>query len=541
MSDHGLKRLGVYPDLEALPASLASAVSRLFPLRFESGKKISNAESLDAVLVLNGAPDSVPQGKPCFRFEPGERRPLGSEESHRVRFGTSSVLDSRLRNRTLTHGKIESLQAVEPGEGDTVLARVDGEPVWVCRLEAGVRMDRVSLSLPALVNGDLPFEFLNDGNYLRLLPLLHFLRQVTAGSGWEPAPLRACFMFDDPNLHWRSYGFLDYPALVRRARQDGFHVALATVPLDVLWGAHRPTVQLFRENPEQLSLLIHGNDHTRAELGQERSAEGHLQLAAQALRRVARFEGATGLSVGRVMAPPHGAYAKEGLGAMFNLGFEGACISPWSLRDWERSPAWPPTFGLEMAELMEGRFPVLPRFRLSESCETTAVIAAFLGRPIIPVGHHDSVSDGLDLLERIAGIIRSLGEVRWCGPESMLRSNFSTRREGATLWVRPYSARVRVEVPPAVTELRVAPPDSASYRLATAALTDGAGEGGKNESIRVRPGDRLELIADGLGAMDFARVASPARSCWGLPRRVLCEVRDRLQPVVYKARRLAST
>jgi len=39
----------------------------------------------------------------------------------------------------------------------------------------------------------------------------------------EP-PLRACFVIDDPNLHWPSYGHLDYRRMAEHARRGGYHV-----------------------------------------------------------------------------------------------------------------------------------------------------------------------------------------------------------------------------------------------------------------------------------------------------------------------------
>src|SRR6266480_3662974 len=96
-------------------------------------------------------------------------------------------------------------------------------------------------------------------------------------------------MFDDPNLHWRSYGYIHYPELVDHARRHNYHACFATVPMDS-WYAHPKTASLFRENRTRVSLLIHGNDHTYYELAVARSDESRQALAAQALRRIERLE-----------------------------------------------------------------------------------------------------------------------------------------------------------------------------------------------------------------------------------------------------------
>ena len=65
-----------------------------------------------------------------------------------------------------------------------------------------------------------------------LLALHVFLRRVCGERAWQPPPLRASFVIDDPNLHWRSYGFLDYRELVAQAVRLRHHVGFAMVPLD---------------------------------------------------------------------------------------------------------------------------------------------------------------------------------------------------------------------------------------------------------------------------------------------------------------------
>src|SRR5258706_1519091 len=127
--------------------------------------------------------------------------------------------------------------------------------------------------------------------------------------------MRACFMFDGPNLHWGSYGYIPYRELAKLAHARNFHVALATVPLDS-WYVHRSTAALFRANTQRLSLLFHGNDHLRSELGQDRDRNASVGLLAQSLKRIAGAERRSGLSFSRVMAPPHGACKPEILDAM---------------------------------------------------------------------------------------------------------------------------------------------------------------------------------------------------------------------------------
>ena len=77
---------------------------------------------------------------------------------------------------------------------------------------------------------------------------------VCGSSGWVSPPVRACFLFDDPNLHRPTYGYVRYHDLVEEADRHDYHVSFAMIPLDG-WFTHHATARLFRERSDRLSLL----------------------------------------------------------------------------------------------------------------------------------------------------------------------------------------------------------------------------------------------------------------------------------------------
>ena len=81
----------------------------------------------------------------------------------------------------------------------------------------------------------------------------------------------------------------DFRALAADAEAVGYHAAFATIPLDG-WYASRRAVELFNANKETLSLLIHGNDHVRRELGRPLGPAARIALLGQGIRRIERFE-----------------------------------------------------------------------------------------------------------------------------------------------------------------------------------------------------------------------------------------------------------
>ncbi len=310
----------VHPSSDALDARIQEALAALTPVTFVSCSNLAECREGDAVIALSGD-DGIVQRLPagrvrCFQVVTGAGVRNNSQMGGKsIQFTRSTLLDQRLRGRSLVHEPMPGHSGLRTKPGDEVLAYCANNPVWVARNREGFPMHSVSVPLPSLAPGDILLDQLHRGRFFQVLPLLHFLREVTAGSGWKNPPLRACLMLDDPNLHWISYGFLRYEKLLDQARSRRFHVAFATVPLDA-WASHPRAVKLFRDHPEQFSLLIHGNDHSKRELCLNGSEQDYLRLAAQSLRRIDRLEKKTGLHVARIMAPPHGACADACLAAL---------------------------------------------------------------------------------------------------------------------------------------------------------------------------------------------------------------------------------
>lgn len=546
-----MKKVVVFPSLEVAGARVWAALSELVSAQFVPASHVSpSLAEVDAILILSDDPAfagvAAQAKKPCFVVE--QRVPtveLGADDVS-VRFGSSDRLDARLRGKKLPHKTLGSFCPLSAADGEVVMAQIEDHAVWTTRVEGGVAIDRVVWGPPALATGEYPLEYCHGSHFFRLLPLIHFLRRVGGGGGWQAPGLRACFMFDDPNLHWPTYGFLPFGRLVEYGRSEKFHVTMAMVPLDC-WYADSDSVRLFREGADQLSLLFHGSNHLHAELLGSKDSNTDRRLIAQAFRRIERFEAKTGVAVSRSMAAPHGACSTGMMHVMLTLGMEGACISPWSLRLWNEGYDWGPSFGMQLAEMTKDGFPVVPRFRFCSSSLGDAVVSAFLDRPIIPVGHHDTMSDGLGLIFDLAAEINRLGDVRWCNMDEIQRSNYLTRRESSVLYVRPMSSRLRLRVPEGIESLVISKPSDGKSRFADEYLVMKSSllESQSTHRIRdeqpmaVQAGEELWLQARLLRSEDPNRCGSLPLPAWALMRRVMCEVRDRSKPLV-KRRKLDS-
>ena len=499
---------------------LFSALTSAFGVRFAGWEPWSRP---DALLCLS-EPDRDLAGLECpVLVLGGESKSTGA--TARVELLSHAAVDRRVRGLALTD-RLIGLSPGSPGVREDVLARTSGGgAVWL-RTRGPFPVHRVGAALPELEAGEVLYALLSR-RPLATLAVVHFLRELE--KDWRPPPLRASIVFDDPNLRWSSYGFIDYTRLLEHADRHGYHAAMAMIPLDA-GRAHAPTVSLFRRRAERLSLVLHGNDHLKTELLSPADAESALRLGAQALRRTARFERRTGLAVDRVMMPPHGLCSRHMSEALAVLGFDALCAIhplPWTAD----LPRDPPLVGWRPAEFVAG-CPVIPRIPLCSSREDIG-LRAFLDHPVVLYGHHEDLAAGLEPLARAADVVNGMGDAAWMSVGSIARTNHMVRWSGRLISVRPFSRRLQGSHPPAASTIRVLEPEDS---LQAGVLTGWSLDGGP-----VLPFGASAPLS-GTGEWDVrlhaghdvapGAVPSPGWRAWPRVRRGVTEARDRALPFV---------
>ena len=422
MSTLSLIRAPAILQSQEVPA-LLTVLEDLFPVKFSFAL---GCEVGIAGEILSASVCRMPKGGgmsvPSLSVPECENTPNKSDLIEiGVRFSDDPDVPFPFRGRALRTKVSAQPNTLALSPGERVLAGCESGPVWVVSENEGVKHFRSSFSLPVLpADGGLQ-DVLNGGRFLEVLPLLHWLRQVCWSRSEDAPALRACFIFDDPNLHWPRYGFVDYQQVAIHAETENYHVAFATIPFDT-WFTHSGTAAIFRKHPSRLSLLVHGNNHTKRELAQAFSESERLFLLRQAIRRIERLERQSGLKVSRVMVPPHGACSEEMLAALPLCGFQAACISHGSLRAHNKARAWTKTLGYLPFEMVGG-FPVFPRWGFVDDIRNTILLAAFLKQAIIIRGHHQDLKGGIGLLDDLAGFINGLGPVVWSNMTDLSRSS----------------------------------------------------------------------------------------------------------------------
>lgn len=498
---------------------LLNALARLFQVTFEPWNEESAERCVGAIVL--GAPPSIPTALPMLVVH--QEASEGRRGERIVAFGDSRSLPTCLRGRSLAEEMLAPVAV--PVEPLDVLATAGGAPIWG-RERTGT-IDHTSVPLRELDPGETLRRRLRSGTFAALLPVVEFLRRLTGDV--EDHPLRACFVFDDPNLHTTRYGYIRFAEIAADAADAGYHVSMATVPLDT-WYASPRAVRIFRENAAALSLTVHGVNHIARELGRDRSPSAFRRSFVQALRRVERFERRYGLRVSRVMIAPHGTCSTTALQELLAVGFDGASLE-WPY--WWLDAAEDVFAGWEPADFSISELPLFSRHHLTSSLDDL-VLRAYLRQPLIVYGHHADVADGLDRLRTVAELINRLGAARWSSLQEIAENNYVIRPNGdGGVELQMYSARARFDLPKGATTLTVrgavAETQSASRSWVIESGAHAA-EVREDEPIAVEDGTSLSIRTLGYGCIDRASIAPRPAGPWSIGRRALAEGRDRLAP-----------
>ncbi len=527
------KRVGVFPrSVFEAETRLLRTLAELYPVDFSPEGEIGFNRMDAAVFSCEQselAERAFEHGISSFVFrKSGSRRELPANAT--VKFSGNTVLHPAFRNAQIPLGCPIKAAELNAEDGDTILT-VNSLRFWVFRSDAKAELHTVGTELPSV--DSMLWENLRPDGWLAPVPLLHFIRRVSADVDWLPTPQRACFIFDDPNLHTARYGYLDYVTLAAHARVHNYHVAIATVPLDA-WYAGRKAVEVFRRHRERLSLLIHGNDHTRNELGCDYSDTDAVRMLAQALRRVVQFERRTGLGIERVIAPPHGGCSESVLAQAPRVGIEALCTSAEPLARCLNRTSLPLGFGLLPVWFGPGCCPVIRRWDLVYGLMPLR-LAAFLGQPLVSYGHHQDCAEGFGPMAEVASVVNTWGQTRWTNLEAILRGNYRTMMDNELMHVQMCSRSVNVIIPENISHVVVhAPMEDQNVRRLKCISSSASQTQTSTVGVPfcVAGYGILQLRIAARDSVDPASVSPPEYRVWSPIRRALSIGRDRLMPLM---------
>ncbi len=199
-ADNGPARVGVARAQDAKRLRLLAALTAL-AVRF--GPEAGNYEGLDAVTAgrnVCGRRQGHQAGKPLHL--PLGESPGAEIARTEIHFADNDRSSAPPHHSERTGAGFRRRFSPRRVHGHSCLRNPAG-PFWVARSTEGVRHDCSLLTLPPITGDEGLFEWLNAKRFVQVLPVIDFLRFL-AREQYSPPPLRgACFMFDDPNLHFR--------------------------------------------------------------------------------------------------------------------------------------------------------------------------------------------------------------------------------------------------------------------------------------------------------------------------------------------------
>jgi hypothetical protein len=379
------------------------------------------------------------------------------------------------------------------------------------------------------------FEPLRSGDeergehLLRLLPLLVFLRHAFGKKIWHVPVCFGNFIIDDPPVRDR-YGFFEPKRYVASLN----NVAHATTVAFIPWYWNRSTAaaaELFRNHSPELSLCVHGCDHTGGEFASFNrvTLNGKCRLA---LQRSRLFGERTGLSCQPVMVFPQGRFSKAAVGALRETNFLGAVNSTLFTVDTEVGD-------VRLCNLMEPAYSSIEDFpiflRRYPRDPVLCAVDLFLGRPLLVVEHQDYFRHGYGECRRFFEAINGLKcRLSWVPLDQIVRRACLQREiEPERFEVRFYSTSFVLENPSA---------KSLSYRLVhrwnrpafvRGVIVDGRPvaysfeEGEVTFELELNPGTSatILLVENGFSANEVFKGSLLYRARVSA-RRALCELRD---------------
>jgi hypothetical protein len=226
-------------------------------------------------------------------------------------------------------------------------------------------------------------------HFFSAVPLVSYIRWAFTHSSWRAPEASACLVIDDPLLKAR-YGFVRFRELLALMKKHRFSTSIAFIPWN--WRRNdRKVVKLFKDNPENYSLCIHGCDHTAGEFGTP-DRRRLRAVASEAVRRMSLHQRRTGVAHDRVMVFPQGAFSEEAILELKRAGFDAVVntevhSNPPGVRNLRISDVW------DVAVMTYGDFPIYTRRYPAQGVENLA-FDLLLGKPCLVVIHHDFCSDG---------------------------------------------------------------------------------------------------------------------------------------------------
>ncbi len=373
--------------------------------------------------------------------------PSGRKEWYKV--GTSNDVTRQLGESQLPilAGQLDYLILNHAAENLLLLTdhREDPEnPVFV-RIRVEKRNVFVAAENHAFAPPPTPDPFRQPAMFASMAAPILFLHYAGGDRVWHSPAAYANFTIDDPWLR-QPYGYVNYVELVQHARAHNFHATIAFIP----WNFDRSqssVVSLFRENPDRLSISIHGNNHVHQEFGPlaSHSLSEQVENMRQGLARMERFRALTHIPYDPVIIFPHSIAPEATFSALRKSQYLGTANSLNVPSDATAPDG--ADFALRTATLRFGDFPSLRRYSAEADIPPAQIaIDAFLGNPILFYAHQAFFASGMDAFDKTADLVNTLQPgTRWGSLGTIIQHLYlEKKRYDGKYQLRAFSSKLEI-------------------------------------------------------------------------------------------------
>ena len=318
--------------------------------------------------------------------------------------------------------QIESIMTISDKDKKALpfLAGIDGE--------SGLMFFAIAPELDLSSTNSLKITW--ESHLLTLLPFMGFIEYSFGEWVWHNDIHLANLTIDDPRLI-EPYGFLNYEQLVNNMKNAGFHTSIAFIP----WNFDRnqqKVIDLFKKNPNLLSIVAHGNNHdhyefdTSTKYSSPMNSERFQEDINQAKLRMNRFSELTGLTYDKVMVFPHNIGNEQSL-AFLKKNNSLATFNATNLPLGMEVPK-DLFFKLKTYYSFSG-LPSVRRFGPKNLSSFDIASHLFLDNPIIYFSHHDYFQNGMDSFNWVPEKIRAIGsDLKWSSLGKIAKNLYLVRK-----------------------------------------------------------------------------------------------------------------
>jgi PKD repeat protein len=318
-----------------------------------------------------------------------------------------------------------------------------------------------------LVDAGQPENSLDNKQFWRMYylgfsgiaPLMFAMRYTMGDEIYHQDQQFANLTIDDPKLV-EPYQNMNYAALLTNMQQHNFHTTIAFIPK--YWqSSQQGVIDMFRNNPEYLSLVQHGNNHDGYEFYKYTNDPGDPNPARplaeqyadiiEGMERMDQHRQATGIADDRVMVFPWGIAPARTMRILKGQNFLATVNRDDYPLGSTRPSYW--DYGMHPASLDFESFPVVPRRRPGTYYpfvpdEQLIRFDLFLGKPALLYSHEYEVfEDSIDGFNGFADRVNNLeGDLEWHNLGYILRRLYLEKRnDDGSINIKMYTAELIYE------------------------------------------------------------------------------------------------